>query len=524
MNTTSGVLNRNIFFIGLMVFGVIIRTISLFTKGTSDVDEMISWIEKIDATSWSSGYSGVYFPSSYVLFYVVFQVSSLTINNTFLIFAISRFIFDLGFFATLIIALKNKFIDRLLVVLLWLNPLFIALSLAGYTDIFSISIWFFFIFMVYKYEKFTKYNVAILIIVGFSLAFFAFLKPQTIYLVLLLLLFLAIYYLINRKNLKLIISVFLGFFVVFLLYGKLLNPTTILSCGEKFGPITISSFTNPPEVFWNKCLEKEQVLDKYPATGPQICIDASHEAYAPIRDSGYCVQNFEFSESFSKEVFIIPGLAKLMKQAIGTSEVMPSYSANMPNVWAIYVKNSDFYDSSKQVWQHYASKNFNNLVIFINMFIVFSSTLYLFLINIRENLSKLLILIGLPITILVPNFATMAHENHFALGSLISALSIGLLSKSFEVRDKSIRGLYALWLLINLLLAVNVVQLYVSDIWLTQTDNKLLNLFGYIIKEYLNPYLSIYHISYAYTIFLIIFIVLLIKAFFQKNKKDMIGV
>lgn len=158
------------------------------------------------------------------------------------------------------------------------------------------------------------------------------------------------------------------------------------------------------------------------------------------------------------------------------------------------------------------------------MFIVFSSTLYLFLINIRENLSKLLILIGLPITILVPNFATMAHENHFALGSLISALSIGLLSKSFEVRDKSIRGLYALWLLINLLLAVNVVQLYVSDIWLTQTDNKLLNLFGYIIKEYLNPYLSIYHISYAYTIFLIIFIVLLIKAFFQKNKKDMIGV
>lgn len=523
MTSIQNMLNKKIFFISLISFGVIIRLIPLLTKGTSDVDEMISWIEKIEVNGWSGGYSGIYFPSSYLIFYIVYKVSQITSGNVFLIFAFVRFLFEIIFLATLLYAVRNKFISKKLLVLLWLNPLFIVLSFAGYTDIFSLSMWFLFVYLVYKSQMSEKNKVVSLIFLGTIFAFFAYLKPQTIYLALLTMFFLALYYLFNQKNLKILIAIFLGFFVAFLLYGKLLNPPTILDCGEKFGPITISSFSNPPEVYWNKCLEKDNVKQRYPATGPQPCIDAAYEAYAPQGEAGYCVKEFKFTDSFVKEVYIIPGLMKLTKQVAGTSDVMPSYSANMPNIWAIYVKNANFYDSNKEVWRYYATKDFNNIVIFINIFLIFLLTLYLFFINRTAQLSDILILIALPITILVPNFATMAHENHFALGSLVTGLTIGVLSRSFESKNKLISILFLIWLIINLLFAANILQLYVADIWIMQSENQALISLGTFIKEFINPYLNIYQISYATTLLFVTFLSLLTLTIFRKRQKDKIS-
>jgi hypothetical protein len=314
------------------------------------------------------------------------------------------------------------------------------------------------------------------------------LKPQTIYLALLAMFFLVLYYFINRKNFKLIVAILLGFLVAFLLFGKLLNPATILSCGEKFGPTTISSFTTPPEVFWDKCLEKDQVLENYPKTGPQKCIDALNEAYAPIGEAGYCVKTFRYTDSFVKEVFIVPGLNKLTKQVIGTSDVMPSYSANMPNVWALYVKNADFYDPSKAVWRYYASKDLNNSVILANIILIFIVTIYLFITNRKANLSTLLIFIGLPITIIVPNFATMAHENHFALGLFFSYLlvNLDLFKKNF------FRLFHVLIFLISSVLALNVSRLYLWPMWEKSNDPILQNIGGDLLKFVTHP--NIYQI------------------------------
>jgi hypothetical protein len=520
---TSDLKNKKILFYILVIFGIIIRLIPLLTKGTSDVDEMISWIERIEVNGWSGGYSGIYFPASYILFYLVYQLAKFTSADVFMIFSFFRFGFELIFLAALLIASRYKFINKRLLLMLWLNPLFIILSFAGYTDIFSISMWFLFLFLLYMSERNKTNNLNTLIWMSAVFAIFAFLKPQTIYLALLAMFFLVLYYFINRKNFKLIVAILLGFLVAFLLFGKLLNPVTILSCGEKFGPTTISSFTTPPEVFWDKCLEKEQVLERYPKTGPQKCIDALNEAYAPIGEAGYCVKTFRYTDSFVKEVFIVPGLNKLTKQVIGTSDVMPSYSANMPNVWALYVKNADFYDPSKAVWRYYASKDLNNSVILANIILIFIVTIYLFIANRKANLSTLLIFIGLPITIIVPNFATMAHENHFALGSLIAGLSIGILSKSNYLQSKLTISLYLIWMTLNVLFAVNITQLYVADIWISQSANQTLVSVGLFIKESINPLIDIYETSYVTSSLAVVFLILLAVAFYQKQQKDKVS-
>lgn len=520
MKVLNKISHKKILFFSILSFGLLIRLIPLLTKGTSDVDEMISWIERIEANGWANGYSGIYFPSSYLIFYTVYKVSQLVSTNIFFFFAVVRFLFELIFLASLIFALKYKFINQALLILLWVNPLFIILSFAGYTDIFSISMWFLFIFLVYKSEIPDKQKIKTLIAIGGVFAFFAFLKPQTLYLALLIMFFLVLFYAINRINLKIIGAIFLAFFAAFLIYGKLLNPATILSCGEKLGPITISSFTDSPEVFWNKCIDRDNVMEKYPNTGPQICIDAQYEAYAPIGDAGYCVKKFEFSDSSIKEVFIARGLFKLANQVVATSDVMTSYSANMPNIWALYVKNANFYEENKSVWRFYASKEFNKNVIAINIILIFVLTVYLFFIFRKEKLSYILIFVGLPLTILVPNFATMAHENHFALGSLISALGISALSKTLNHRDKLTTLLYSVWFMINFFFALNIMQLYVADIWITQSENNTLIAAGESVIEYLNPYLNIYHISYINLLLFIIFLVLFILAISKKEQKD----
>lgn len=49
----SDLKNKKILFYILVIFGLIIRLIPLLTKGTSDVDEMISWIERIEVNGWA---------------------------------------------------------------------------------------------------------------------------------------------------------------------------------------------------------------------------------------------------------------------------------------------------------------------------------------------------------------------------------------------------------------------------------------------------------------------------------------
>ena len=59
------------FFYLLIFLGILIRIISLFTKGMEDVDVMINWGYSIDQNGWNSGYKAIYFPTSHSIFYFI---------------------------------------------------------------------------------------------------------------------------------------------------------------------------------------------------------------------------------------------------------------------------------------------------------------------------------------------------------------------------------------------------------------------------------------------------------------------
>ena len=120
--------------------GVLIRLISLKTKGMEDVDVMINWGISILNLGWDKGYLAIYFPTSHLIFNFIVELSTYLSIEIFQLFATIRLISDILFLFLLIILNKLGFISRLIVVLIWLNPLLLVLTLSGYTDTFSLTL------------------------------------------------------------------------------------------------------------------------------------------------------------------------------------------------------------------------------------------------------------------------------------------------------------------------------------------------------------------------------------------------
>jgi hypothetical protein len=295
-----------------------------------------------------------------------------------------------------------------------------------------------------------------------------------------------------------------------LFYTSLLSSEKKLDCSGNLGPITISSLNNPSLVEWNICIKKELVGIKYPKTGPAICLTENYEAFAPIGSAGFCIRKYEYFNPRYVDDYFSTGFEIIKNQVLsGTSEHMPSYSANMPNIWHIYVINSSTYDSSKEVWFYKATNSFNKLILYTNLSIILILTTIMLYINkkIINNWVMLFIFSGFFITFNIPLFSTLAHENHLALGILFAILL------TYILRDVNFKLNNLLVLILSTLLAINISNLYLLPLWL-ESNFVFLNWLHYIFNSLFNV-LNINIISYLVTATS----VLLIISFFYTSLK-----
>jgi hypothetical protein len=467
-------------YILLLVLGLIIRSISLLTKGMEDVDVMINWGLNISNLGWDKGYLAIYFPSSHLIFNAIVDVSKAFDFEVFNLFTIIRLSSDILFLLLLVYLNILRFLSRPIVLLIWLNPLLMVLTLSGYTDTFSITLLLASLVCLGVYQERNKKYFAIFS--GFLFAFFLFLKPQTLLLMGYLFFFIFIFVTFRIYTKKVFDSVFLFVslllpsLVMFFLFSVLLSSPTKMSCGENIGPRTISSLENSNQTEWNVCIDRTQIGIPYPYSGPNICIEKQFKAFSPLGSNGFCVTNYKYLLPTTVNDFWETGYIKLKNQVInGSAEHMPSYSANMPNVWHIYVVNFLNYDEAKEVWSYKATEKFNKNVWFSILIFTFVYSLLLFWIYRHKvnNYLALISLIGFPITFIIPFFATLAHENHFALGLLFSylLLNLNLFNKGF------LRLFHTLLLTISLLLALNISRLYLWPMWI-ESQNPILHIFG----------------------------------------------
>ena len=496
------------FYYFFLIIGILVRFISLETKGMEDVDVMINWGISISTLGWDKGYLAIYFPTSHLIFNTIVELSTLFSIEVFTLFSIVRLLSDVVFVLLLIYLNNVGAMSRKIVLLIWLNPLLITLTLSGYTDTFSITLIAACLVSLYLFQmkktSFFGWQS------GFLLAFFIFLKPQTLLLTGFLFFFLILYTLFYSKSFKLIkriyvlIPLFFPSVILFALYSALLSSPTKLSCGDDIGPRTISSLEYQDLTEWNICLSPDQVGMTYPKLGPGVCVENKYKAFAPLRDNGVCVKNYEFSSPVTVKDFGETGFNKLKNQIInGSSEHMPSYSANMPNIWHIYVVNSLDFDNSREVWFYKADESFNKLVWLTVLLFTFIYTIIIFWKNQKEinSFFKLFSLIGFPITFIIPIFATLAHENHFALGLFFTylLLNLGLVNKVFS------KLLHFLVILISGALALNVSRLYLWPMW-EASSNSILQVLGSFLGEIIT-FPNIHQISLIVSVAALIFLV-----------------
>jgi hypothetical protein len=481
--------------------GVLIRLISLKTKGMEDVDVMINWGLSILNLGWDKGYLAIYFPTSHLIFNFIVELSTYLSIEIFQLFATIRLISDILFLFLLIILNKLGFISRLIVVLIWLNPLLLVLTLSGYTDTFSLTLILLSLVFLVLYQKRKKYYFVILC--GFSLALFLFLKPQTLLLLIFLFFFIFVFVITQKgyenfiEKIFFLSSLMLPSLILFGLYSVILSSPTKLSCGDAVGPRTISSLEQIGQTEWNVCIDPLQISMTYPKSGPTVCIENKLKAYSPLGEAGFCVKNYEFSQPLTVSDYWQTGYKKLMGQILnGSVEHMPSYSANMPNFWHIYVVNFLNYDQEREVWSYKASENFNKNVWYSILLFVFAYSSFLLWIF-RKRIKTpfdLISLIGFPVTFIIPIFSTLAHENHLALGIFFSYLLINL--RVFDSRFTKL--LHFLMIIISSFLALNISRLYLWPMW-GESNSKLLSVMGNNFLDFF-LYPNIYQIALLTTI------------------------
>jgi len=487
---------KNIKFFYFLIFvGIFIRILTFFTKGMEDVDVMINWGYSIEQNGWNKGYKAIYFPTSHAIFLFIVKVSNLLNIDVFTFFTLLRFCVEILILLTLLCLLKYQVLNHFTVVFIWLNPLFLVLSLSGYTDNFSILLFLIILLTLNIYSQ--SKNKFYLFISSFTLSLFIFLKPQTLVLSLFILLF-SVIFIILTKKLKLtyieILIVIIPLIMTSIFFSSLLSSEKKMDCSGNLGPITISSLNNPSLVEWNICIKKELVGIKYPKTGPGICLSKNYEAFAPIGSAGFCIKKYEYFNPKYVDDYFTTGFQILKNQILnGTAEHMPSYSANMPNVWHIYVINSANYDSSKEVWFYKATNSFNKMILYVNLIIILIFTAIILFINKNSinNWFHLLIFSGFFVTFNIPLFSTLAHENHLALGILFSIMLV------FILRNSNYKLNNSLILFLSTLLAINISNLYLLPLW-DASQFVFLNWLYVIFNKFFSV-LNIHIISYLVT-------------------------
>ena len=175
----------------------------------------------------------------------------------------------------------------------------------------------------------------------------------------------------------------------------------------------------------------------------------------------------------------------------------------MPNIWHIYVVNFLDFDNSREVWFYKADEGFNKLVWLSVLLFTFTYTIIIFWKNQKEinSFFKLFSLIGFPITFIIPIFATLAHENHFALGLFFTylLLNLGLVKNFFS------KLLHFLVIVISGALALNISRLYLWPMW-EESNNSILQPVGSFLARVITlP--NIHQISLIVSVAALVFLV-----------------
>ena len=149
------------------------------------------------------------------------------------------------------------------------------------------------------------------------------------------------------------------------------------------------------------------------------------------------------------------------------------------------------------------------------MIFTFAYSLLLFWINRNKVNDYLAIisLIGFPITFIIPFFATLAHENHFALGLLFSYLLLNL--NLFN--SKFTKLFHILLLVISVSLTLNISRLYLWPMWV-ESQNPILHIFGTNLLRLISTP-NIYQISLITSMAASIFIICLPLGAISSNQK-----
>jgi hypothetical protein len=504
----------------LLLLGLVIRLISIKTKGMQDVDVMINWGINISNLGWDEGYQAIYFPTSHIIFNTIVEIANSFSLEVFNLFTIVRLLSDILFLFLLLYLHRNGHLTQATVLFIWLNPLLIVLTLSGYTDTFSITLLASILVVLSLFQE--RKTLFFGLLSGFLIALFIFLKPQSLLLMGYLFFFIFLYVLLNLKSQDILKRVWILLLltvpslIIFGIYSLLISYPTKVKCVGGIGPRTIVSLENENLVKWDVCLYPEQMGLTYPITGPNICIEKQFEAFSPLGESGVCVKKYEYFLPSILADFGETGVRRLTNQILnGSAEHMPSYSANMPNFWHIYVVNNLNFDGNKEVWDYKADEQFNKLVWFFVLIFTLFYSIILFL-TFRKKVDsyfKLISLVGFPVTFIIPIFATLAHENHFALGLFFSYLLVNL-----DLFKRNLfRFFHVLIFLISSVLALNVSRLYLWPMWDKSNDPFLQNIGGGLLELVTHP--NIYQISLISTFASLVLLFSLLIGAFPRNQK-----
>ena len=92
----------------LLFLGLVIRLISIKTKGMEDVDVMINWGINISNLGWDEGYLANYFPTSHIIFNTIVEIANSLNLEVFSLFTTVRLLSDFLFLLLLIYLNRNR--------------------------------------------------------------------------------------------------------------------------------------------------------------------------------------------------------------------------------------------------------------------------------------------------------------------------------------------------------------------------------------------------------------------------------
>jgi hypothetical protein len=199
------------------IIGLAARLFLLHTRTTTDVDQFLTWGDRILQRGLALGFQGTYFPLEWQIFSFCALLLKLTGLDFHLSLKLISLVFDIGNFFLIIAILKKLNCNPLYSLLYWLHPWFLIIFSLGYVDFQYTFFILLVIYLLLRRQDFSGYLWA-----GLPLGLAMLMKPQTEIVLLIVFIYALIDFFRNRKLkfFALLIfpfALFLGYEIYFLL-------------------------------------------------------------------------------------------------------------------------------------------------------------------------------------------------------------------------------------------------------------------------------------------------------------------